>query len=68
MFLGAKRGADRVIAGRAIPGRLIIGAPRVAADATLPGKLSAAIQIKVICGLFSYVAATTAIACAAPSC
>jgi hypothetical protein len=46
MALGAKRGADRVIAGRAIPGRLIIGAPRVAADATLPGKLSAATQIK----------------------
>ena len=41
MVLGAKRGAGRVIVGRAI-----IGAARVAADATLPGKLSVATQIK----------------------
>jgi hypothetical protein len=36
MVLGAKRGA----------GRVIIGAARVAADATVPGKLSAATQNK----------------------
>jgi hypothetical protein len=47
MVLGAKRGADRVIADR-----VIIGAC-VAADARLPVKLSAAVTIKRTYVLFS---------------
>lgn len=46
MLPGAKCGVDRIIAGRAIAGRPIIAPPRAAAEATVPGKLSAATQIK----------------------
>jgi len=41
MVVGAKRGAGRVTADR-----VIIGEARVAADARVTGKLSAAAQIK----------------------
>ncbi len=52
MVRGANRGAGRVIAGRAIPGRVIperaiIGAPRMAADAPVAVKLSAATLISI---------------------
>jgi len=45
MVRGANRGAGRVIPGRVIAERVIIGEPRMAADAPVAVKLSAATPI-----------------------